>query len=79
MWKIYYQLHHRFLSDDYNDEYHFETLKIIEKFFFAARIMEFPTPMFKIHTLLELWYDCYKNSPCWIFETSPFESKHKEY
>jgi hypothetical protein len=79
IWEYYSCLHFRFLSSKFSETFHYETLKHIYNFKTAFFGLFGKTKIVKIHALDELWFDSYYNGPSYLFETSPMESKHKQY
>jgi hypothetical protein len=78
LWSYYITLYERFSATEYCKTFHNETFQILEKFILLSKIFK-SKPLPKIHALYELWLDVLENGPCWTFETSPGESKHKDY
>lgn len=79
MWELYVQLFYKFMNEEYNEISHLKTWDLIQEFKLSLNIINFAGKTPKIHCLDELWWDVFYNGPCWQFETSPMEAKHKNY
>jgi hypothetical protein len=79
LWKCYLNLHNTFISPEFSDSQHSNTWDQIVEFQKLFKMLPMQTPIPKLHALQELYLDMVENGPSITFETSPGESKHKEY
>jgi hypothetical protein len=79
LWKTYLNLYNIFISPEFSDTQNEKTWNQILEFQNLFKILPLAAPLPKLHALQELYLNIIENGPAILFETSPNESKHKEY